>query len=165
MSLRGPEGERGRTGDHGQHGDTGDEGARGYQGQQGIRGAQGQQGIQGVPGLRGKALTWMQALMMFLLIVLIGMVMAFTVERQQRRLAEQQIQLAIAQGRIEENSRKLAEQRYLGCLGGVQIINKFNAKTQGMIDVEERSKDPLAKDRIKAYKKGLITLPDPACQR
>lgn len=171
MSLRGPAGERGKTGDHGQHGDTGDEGARGHQGQQGVQGhtgnqgAQGKPGPQGIQGLRGRALTWTQALVMFLLIVLIGLVMAFTVERQQQRLATQQAALAVAQNRIEENSAKIAEERYLGCLGGVQIIKKFNDKTRSMIAVERRSNDPLAKERIKAYQKGLITLPDPACRR
>lgn len=165
MSQIGPAGERGKTGDHGQRGDAGDEGIRGYQGQQGIQGLQGRQGVQGVQGLRGRSLTWSQALIMFLLIVLIGVVMSFIVERQQTRLAEQQAALAIAQNRIEENSEKIREERYIGCLGGVQIIEKFNAKTQSMIDVERRSKDPLAKERIEAYKKGLITLPDPACRR
>lgn len=174
MSLRGPEGERGRTGDHGQHGDTGDTGApgavgltgeTGEAGEPGVQGRQGRQGIQGQPGLRGRALTWTQALVMFGLVVLIGLVMTFTVERQQDRLEAQQNELAKNQALILANSERIAEDRFRSCLGGVQIIDKFNQKNRMLIEVERRSKDPLAKDRINAYQKALITLPVPACQR
>jgi hypothetical protein len=158
----GPAGERGKTGDHGQHGDTGEEGARGHDGPQGIRGVP---GIQGKQGLRGRALTWTQALMMFLLIVLIGVVMAYAVERQQNRLEDAQADLARQQTEIEANTRKIAEQRYRSCVSGVEIINKFNMKNRMLIAVERRNtKDPLAKARIKAYQKALIDLPTPACQ-
>lgn len=143
MSTIGPAGERGKTGDHGQRGDRGDTG---------------KQGIQGKPGLRSRSLTWIQALVMFLLIVAIGLVMAFTFERQQQRLQAQQ-------NAIEENARRIAEERYLGCLGGVQIIQKLNAQTKGLIEVERRHPTAVSKERIKAHEQGLITLPDPACRR
>lgn len=157
MSI-GPAGERGKTGDHGQTGEAGHIGATGKTGAQ---------GPQGRSGLRGRALTWVQALVMFLLIVLIGLVMAFTFERQQARLETNQVA-------IQENSNKIAEERYLGCLGGVQIISKFNTKNRRLAEIERSLlQDPavtplgkrIAKERIKAYEDTIIVLPEPACRR
>lgn len=158
----GSAGERGPRGDHGQ---SGDEGPIGAAGEPGAAGATGARGRQGPAGVRGRSLTWVQALVMFLLIVLIGVVLSVRAERHDDLIEIQQRNLAEQQAKINANAARIAENRYRGCLAGVQIIEKFNAQTRELIEIEKRSDDPLAKERIKAHEKGLILLPSPACQR
>jgi septal ring-binding cell division protein DamX len=139
--VRRREPERGRQGDHGQDG---------------VEGPRGIQGIQGKPGLRSRSLTWVQALVMFLLIVMIGIVLSYRAEQNSRRIEETQRQQAEQQKDIIANSARIAEERYRSCAGGVQIIERFNRQMRDLVEIERRNtKDPLAKERIKAYEDGV----------
>jgi hypothetical protein len=181
----GPTGERGKTGDHGQRGDTGDVGDRGPTGRIGETGETGEAGGQGRPGrigdtgetgargipgepgkqgMRGRSLTWVQALVMFGLVVLIGVSMGFALERQQHRLEQQQQLLGEQQARSMRNSERISENRYQSCLNGVRIIERFNDQLRELAEIERRNtRDPLARDRVRAYESGIQ--PIRACQR
>jgi hypothetical protein len=57
--------------------------------------------------------------------------------------------------------------RYVGCLGGVQIIERFNATYQQLADIErtQKTNPTLAAKRIHAYENSIVRLPKDPCGR
>lgn len=133
---------RGIDGIDGERGKTGDDGARGLAGPQ---------------GERGRGLSVIQAFAMFFLVLLIGLVMTWRVEQQQRQIVAQQAE-------IQANAAMIAETQHKSCINGLQILRSFNAQQDALADIERTQTIDLRlqKARIKAYESGKIE-PLPTC--
>lgn len=174
-------GERGPTGDHGQHGDHGDigiEGAAGPKGDPGVRGSLGLPGIRGergplgdhgqhgdagetggtgdtgergVQGPRGRGFSRLQTIVIFLFVALVFIVQTYVFNAQKQE--------------IVRNAHAADVTRYESCVGGLTIIEHFNAQQEALARIEEtQTIDPkLAQSRIDAYRGGKIAYDPRSC--
>jgi hypothetical protein len=147
-------------GDADVNGVQGVQGVQGIQGVQGVEGpsggAPGTRGVRGVEGPRGlpgrTAVTRLQFIVSVVLMVSFFLLLAWRSE--------------VNAAGINANTDRVVEQRYQSCLNGVRIIEKFNSQMQELADIEKRNtRDPLARERIKAYESGITPLPDVPCRR
>lgn len=163
QGVQGAQGIQGNQGNMGNQGNPGDEGQAGAQGVSGDQGDQGRQGERGLRGKSARPLSRLQALAMFGLIVLIGVVMTWLAAEQASKLASQQRE-------ITANAHRIENAQALSCRYGLEIIKQFNDQQDALAKIEReltvkasKAGAVIGRARIKAYEAGRI-FPLPECR-
>lgn len=144
-------GRQGPAGEHGDHGQDGHDGKDGLVGERGPRGYSG-------------AITRQQVIAIAIFVLFCFIVLAWRTELATNRLDSQQRE-------IVTNSQRISDAQYASCMGGVEILRRFNSEQDALAKIERNlAADPgvseagieAATARVAAYEAARV-LPLPTC--